>query len=193
MMLTKISSTQIEENSPSPDHPEDQGTLLENSENIVDDFKLTFRFVCLQFLFSQLKRVDFRHRSRQTRSTRCCLCGIFFVALLTSLALVLLSTLFFRSSDEETVWFDHIEIEPLWTSAFPKLITESAFRLVDCNSDGILDVIFGFGTGVDSLDDNPILCDLYFNGVHPCNGGVKVMKNHSYRTFSYSLNFNFRR
>jgi hypothetical protein len=69
---------------------------------------------------------------------------------------------------------DDIEIEVLWTSGFPKLITESAFRLVDCNADGILDVIFGYGTGIDSLETQQLLCDLYFNGISPCNGGVKV-------------------
>jgi hypothetical protein len=53
-------------------------------------------------------------------------------------------------------------------------MTETAFRLVDCNSDGILDVIFGYGTGVDTLEDNQLLCDLYFDGIKPCNGGVKV-------------------
>ena len=31
---------------------------------------------------------------------------------------------------------------------FPKLITESAFRMLDVNQDGVLDVIFGFGTGL---------------------------------------------
>ena len=35
----------------------------------------------------------------------------------------------------------------VWTHGIPKLITESAFRLVDVNQDGILDIIFGFATG----------------------------------------------
>ena len=30
----------------------------------------------------------------------------------------------------------------------PKLITESAFRMLDVNNDGVLDVVFGFGTGL---------------------------------------------
>ena len=71
---------------------------------------------------------------------------------------------------------DDIQIELIWTSGFPKLLTETAFRLVDCNSDGILDVIFGYGTDVDTLGENRLLCDLYFNGIYPCNGGVKVRK-----------------
>ena len=35
----------------------------------------------------------------------------------------------------------------VWTHGIPKLITESAFRLVDVNQDGVLDIIFGFATG----------------------------------------------
>jgi hypothetical protein len=89
--------------------------------------------------------------------------------------IVLLSSVLFHPADEHS-WQDHVQIELLWTSAFPKLITESAFRLVDCNSDGILDVIFGYGTGVDTLETNQLLCDLYFNGIYPCNGGVKVTR-----------------
>jgi hypothetical protein len=64
----------------------------------------------------------------------------------------------------------------IWTSGFPKLLTETAVRLVDCNSDGILDVILGYATGVDTLGDNRLLCDIYFDGIYPCNGGVKVRK-----------------
>lgn len=42
---------------------------------------------------------------------------------------------------------NNLEIDDVWTVGLPKLNTESAFRLVDVNSDGVLDVIFGFGTG----------------------------------------------
>lgn len=117
----------------------------------------------------------FRNRSHEKRSTRFCLCCIFFTAILLATIIVLLSSFLFhpnKKRDDE----DLVKIETIWTSSFPKLITETAFRLVDCNSDGILDVIFGFGTGVDTLADNRLLCDLYFNGVYPCNGGVKVKK-----------------
>lgn len=88
---------------------------------------------------------------------------------------VFISSIVFHPNKDKQ-YKENVEIEVLWTSGFPKLLTETAFRLVDCNSDGILDVIFGFGTGVDTLGDNALLCDLYFNGVHPCNGGVKVIK-----------------
>ena len=40
-----------------------------------------------------------------------------------------------------------IHVEDVWVQGFPKLITESAFRMLDVNKDGTLDVIIGFGTG----------------------------------------------
>lgn len=42
---------------------------------------------------------------------------------------------------------DQMSVEDVWTQTFPKLLTESAFRLVEVNGDGIDDVIFGFATG----------------------------------------------
>ena len=39
------------------------------------------------------------------------------------------------------------EVEDVWVKGFPKLLTESAFRLVDVNRDGVLDIIMGFATG----------------------------------------------
>lgn len=43
---------------------------------------------------------------------------------------------------------DNIKVEDVWVKQFPKLLTESAFRTVDVNSDGIEDVIFGYATGI---------------------------------------------
>ena len=40
-----------------------------------------------------------------------------------------------------------VAVEDVWTLGLPKLLTESAFRLVDVNGDHTLDVIFGFATG----------------------------------------------
>lgn len=42
---------------------------------------------------------------------------------------------------------DNIEVEDVWTVGIPKFLTESSFRAVDVNQDGLLDVILGFGTG----------------------------------------------
>ena len=41
----------------------------------------------------------------------------------------------------------HIEVEDVWVKGMPKLMTESAFRLLDVNNDGVLDILFGFATG----------------------------------------------
>ena len=43
-----------------------------------------------------------------------------------------------------------VEVEDVWVVGRPKILTESAFRLLDVNQDGILDVIFGFATGMSS-------------------------------------------
>lgn len=127
------------------------------------------------FLMNSSKRIClfFSRRQSQTRSSRLCLCCIFFLALFLVTILVLFIPLLFPINDTKLP-NTTVEVELLWTTGFPKLLTETAFRLVDCNSDGVLDVIFGYGTGVDTLADNRLLCDLYFNGIYPCNGGVKV-------------------
>ena len=58
---------------------------------------------------------------------------------------------FFKQKHEaeltDIVGCDHIEVEDVWVVGIPKLLTESAFRLVDVNKDGVLDVILGFATG----------------------------------------------
>ena len=38
-------------------------------------------------------------------------------------------------------------MEDVWIKNIPMMQTESAFRLVDVNRDGVLDVIMGFATG----------------------------------------------
>ncbi|XP_062569092.1 uncharacterized protein LOC134231186, partial [Saccostrea cucullata] len=67
---------------------------------------------------------------------------------------------------------NHIEVEDVWITPLPKLLTESAFRLLDVNQDGILDVVFGFATGADGYFIPRIVCDIYFNGTYPCFGGM---------------------
>ena len=42
---------------------------------------------------------------------------------------------------------DNINVEDVWVQHFPKLLTESAFRLIDVNNDSIDDIIFGYATG----------------------------------------------
>lgn len=38
-------------------------------------------------------------------------------------------------------------VTDVWTVSLPKLTSESAVRILDVTSDGIDDVIFGYGTG----------------------------------------------
>ncbi|GFO02832.1 hypothetical protein PoB_002933700 [Plakobranchus ocellatus] len=58
-----------------------------------------------------------------------------------------------KGADSETsqtpvIGCDQIKVEDVWVVGFPKLLTESAFRLVDVTGDGVLDVILGFATGM---------------------------------------------
>ncbi|CAF2707949.1 unnamed protein product [Rotaria sp. Silwood2] len=156
-MFTNADSTEIDSISQMSIMNEDQGTLLNKEQRIEDDYILSYR-----------------HRQHEKRSIRLFLCCIFLFALILATLIVLLSSIIFHPS-KDNQYNENVQIEIVWTSGFPKLLTETAFRLVDCNSDGILDVIFGYGTGVDTLADNGLLCDLYFNGTHPCNGGVKAL------------------
>lgn len=43
---------------------------------------------------------------------------------------------------------DNIHVEDVWVQQFPKLLTESAFRVLDVNNDSIDDIIFGYATGI---------------------------------------------
>ncbi|KAL5019654.1 hypothetical protein ScPMuIL_002546, partial [Solemya velum] len=70
---------------------------------------------------------------------------------------------------------DHMEVEDVWVMGFPKLLTESAFRLLDVNQDGSLDVILGFATGADGFRVPKVVCDIYFNGTYPCFGGLLAL------------------
>ncbi|KAK7105709.1 hypothetical protein V1264_017053 [Littorina saxatilis] len=71
---------------------------------------------------------------------------------------------------------DRIEVEDVWVQGIPKLLTESAFRLVDVNQDGVLDVIMGFMTGTESSNLPQVVCDIYFNGTDPCRGGLMALE-----------------
>ncbi|CAF1092421.1 unnamed protein product [Rotaria sp. Silwood1] len=156
-MFTNVNSTEMDSLAQMSMMNEDQGTLLNKEQTIQDDYILTYR-----------------HQQHVKRSIRLFLCCIFLFSLLLATLIVLLSSIIFHPN-KDNQYDENVQIELVWASGFPKLITETAFRLIDCNSDGILDVIFGYGTGVDTLADNELLCDLYFNGTHPCNGGVKAL------------------
>ena len=179
-MLSNPNTTELYELSRPSGQPDEQGTLVDSSPTPQDAHALTYRFVELVRRRTNVTLSSVsssRRRQAERYSIRFCLCVLFLSAVLLTLIIVLFSSLMYQPQHDLSHLDDDVEIEVLWTAGFPKLITESAFRLVDCNSDGILDVIFGFGTGIDSLETQQLLCDLYFNGISPCNGGVKVRQS----------------
>lgn len=50
-------------------------------------------------------------------------------------------------SSENIIPCTKIVTKDVWVKTFPMLTTETAIRLNDVNSDGIEDIIIGFGTG----------------------------------------------
>ncbi|KAG1658912.1 Protein FAM234B [Nymphon striatum] len=73
----------------------------------------------------------------------------------------------------------NVKVEDVWTHTFPMLGTESAFRLVDVNNDDTYDIIFGFSTGVASYHYPKITCDIYFDGIKECGGGVLALDGYT--------------
>jgi hypothetical protein len=51
------------------------------------------------------------------------------------------------SEPQKLVPCDNIEVQDVWIQQFPKMLTESSFRLLDINGDGVDDIIFGYATG----------------------------------------------
>lgn len=49
---------------------------------------------------------------------------------------------------------DTFKVEDVWVRNFPMLLTNSAFRMVDINGDGVDDIILGFATGEWSSSPN---------------------------------------
>ncbi|XP_052803386.1 uncharacterized protein LOC128233645 [Mya arenaria] len=76
----------------------------------------------------------------------------------------------------DVIGCDNVKVEDVWTMGFPKLLTESAFRPLDVNGDGVLDVILGFATGSDGIKVPGIVCDIYFDGRYPCFGGLLALE-----------------
>ncbi|XP_064617640.1 uncharacterized protein LOC135481843 [Liolophura sinensis] len=136
-----------------------------------------------------------RHRSKPKghRSRPCCrllrpvLCFLLLVAAMGSLMSAVLYFVNHKNKagdklssiqreDANILGCYRISSEDVWVVGIPKLITESAIRLVDVNQDGILDVITGFGTGADGYNIPDIVCDIYFNGTKPCHGGLLALE-----------------
>ncbi|KAK3581051.1 hypothetical protein CHS0354_013959 [Potamilus streckersoni] len=87
-----------------------------------------------------------------------------------------ISTQSLKEENLDIIGCDSIQVEDVWVKGFPKLLTETAFRLVDVNKDGVLDVILGFATGADGYKIPKIVCDIYFNGTYPCFGGLMALE-----------------
>lgn len=51
------------------------------------------------------------------------------------------------NSDRRLVGCSDIKVEDVWVVGLPKLLTESAMRLLDVNQDGVNDIIMGYATG----------------------------------------------
>ena len=56
-------------------------------------------------------------------------------------------------SQVKVIGCSKIEVEDVWVVGIPKLMTESAFRLLDVNGDGVHDILFGFATGINSFSN----------------------------------------
>ena len=55
--------------------------------------------------------------------------------------------IFHIQNNSAVIGCSYIEVEDVWITKLPKLTTESALRMIDVNSDKVLDVILGFATG----------------------------------------------
>ncbi|CAH1113366.1 unnamed protein product [Psylliodes chrysocephalus] len=68
---------------------------------------------------------------------------------------------------------DSLKVTDVWSVNLPKLTTDSPVRILDVNSDGTDDIIFGFGTG-DNYNILPpdIFCPIFMGVPYPCEGGV---------------------
>ncbi|XP_077562373.1 uncharacterized protein LOC144178412 [Haemaphysalis longicornis] len=77
----------------------------------------------------------------------------------------------------ETEGCRQLRVQDVWHSTLPMLTTESAFRHLDVNGDGVLDVVFGFGTGLDAYRYPRVACDVYLpaSGGAGCGGGLAAL------------------
>ena len=103
--------------------------------------------------------------SKRDSEAACCwikpILSVFF-------AILLIALIYYNSAtssshlpvDDVISGCQNLNKETVWIKGFPKLMTESAFRLVDVNQDGILDILFGFATGMTSLIFNRYTCML---------------------------------
>ncbi|XP_014216884.1 uncharacterized protein LOC106645513 [Copidosoma floridanum] len=62
-----------------------------------------------------------------------------------------------------------------WTRTLPRLTSEAPLRSNDVNGDGVVDIIVGFSTGLDTSAATEFTCKMYFEQSAPCLGGVLAL------------------
>lgn len=75
---------------------------------------------------------------------------------------------------------NNFEVTQVWQKVLSNLTAESSIRAIDVNSDGIEDILFGFGTG-DNTDLVPanVYCKVFMGTDEPfCQGGVIALNGH---------------
>lgn len=65
-----------------------------------------------------------------------------------------------------------LKITDIWTVSLPKFISEAPMRSLDVNSDGIEDIIIGFGTETENILGPDLFCPIFMGKEAPCGGGV---------------------
>ncbi|XP_014669211.1 PREDICTED: uncharacterized protein LOC106810388 isoform X2 [Priapulus caudatus] len=186
----------------------------EDDEDYEDDiFDIRDLHMSTKPLMSRRQRQP-KHASELLRTktiprNRCCqnVCmPVFYLVLILVAAtgMAMLGLFFFQAFTSKSTYGEKIvgctqfSVEDVWVQNYPKLLTESAIRLLDINQDGVPDAVIGFATGADGYNIPPIVCDLYFDGKHPCFGGLLALDGRTgtelWRHYSdhevYALNCN---
>ncbi|XP_017771105.1 PREDICTED: uncharacterized protein LOC108558637 [Nicrophorus vespilloides] len=65
-----------------------------------------------------------------------------------------------------------LKVTDVWAVTLPKLTSDSSIRTLDVNGDGVEDLIFGFGTGDNSVLHHEVFCPMFLGIASPCGGGV---------------------
>eukprot|EP00095_Tigriopus_kingsejongensis_P007875 maker-scaffold127_size327531-snap-gene-1.8 protein:Tk07875 transcript:maker-scaffold127_size327531-snap-gene-1.8-mRNA-1 annotation:"hypothetical protein BRAFLDRAFT_93831" len=128
-------------------------------------------------------------RTSKPKYRRCCgpLCWTFlaFKTLIGVLAITIILVNYFThtgwyfwhwgSSGMKSSPCHRIEVIPIWSQNFPKMLAEGNLRLLNISQDNVLDIVIGFGTGADGYNVPDLVCDIYFEGQKPCFGGILAL------------------
>lgn len=107
---------------------------------------------------SQFHNENFKTSTLKFLCVPCCYGFLALTALLGLIAVVVILIMWFPVPVEHLAFWrtapvhtkmthcNDIYTEDVWVQTFPKLTSESALQLNDVNSDGILDIIIGYGS-----------------------------------------------